>query len=243
MINKLPAAGKRVANWLGQPRRVISQLLVSGWSHVTLPTAKYRNGSVYEYFFELYGGKPEILIFDGKDGRYLDQIKMLFSVNDFTDEDILDLGCGNASFYNWLKMQNVNPKSYIGIDFAHPGKALASNARIIQKNLASVDLDEYKASIITVVNVLVYLNTNIINSILKAKKQDTYLIVVDPIPGLFWDAYWGGVELFYRKPSRIIDMLKSEGWEIKGVSIDYGAKWMNNYLFPLSYCLVAKYSM
>jgi SAM-dependent methyltransferase len=242
MTQELPITRRRVANWLGHPRRVILQLLISGWSYVTLPTANYRNGAVYEYFSELNNGKPETFIFDGKDGRYLEQIKMIYDINNFKDKDILDLGCGNGSFFNWLLMQNINPKSYIGVDFAHPEKMLNNNARITQKDIASIDLDEFSASTITVVNVLVYLNTNIVNSILKARKQDAELIIIDPIPGLFWDAYWGGVRLFYRKPSRIMEMLKSAGWQIKGLSIDYGIKWMNYFIFPLSYCLNAKYS-
>lgn len=242
MPQEIPIIKKRVANWLGNPKRILLQLWVSVWSFVFLPTAKYRNSAVYEYFSELYNGKPETLIFDGKDGRYLEQIEMVYNIENLKSRNILDLGCGDGAVFNWLLRQNINPESYRGIDFAHPDKIFNKNARIIKNNVNSIDFDEFKTLTITAVNILVYLNPNIAKLILKSRTQDTELIIIDPIPGLFWDAYWDNVQLFYRKPSMIIEMLKSEGWHIKGISIDYGIKFMNSFFFPLSYCLFAEFS-
>lgn len=234
-------SNKRVANWLGNPKRIILQLIVSATSYLTLPTAKFRDDAVYEYFVQLYRGKPETLIFDGKDGRYLEQINLVYNVNNFNLKNVLDLGCGDGSFFNWLLAQDIYLKSYTGVDFAHPNKKLNKNANIMQKDIVSLDLEEFGPSTIVAINILVYLNNNIAKRILNARKHNTELIIIDPIPGFFWDAYWGGVRLFYRYPTKIIKILKSEGWQIKGLSVDYFAKWRSNFFFPLSYCLIAEF--
>jgi len=71
---------KRVANWLGSPVRVIQQLIVSCWSYLSFPFSKFHDNAAKIYFMNLYAGKPDPLIFDGKDSRYFEQIEMVYDI-------------------------------------------------------------------------------------------------------------------------------------------------------------------
>ena len=86
MTNNMKAIEqKRVANWLGSPARVLRQLIVSCWSHLSFPFSKFYDNATKLYFVNLYAGKPDPLIFDGKDSRYFEQIEMVYDVRNFAE--------------------------------------------------------------------------------------------------------------------------------------------------------------
>lgn len=230
---------KRHAEWLGSPKRVLKQILSSIWSYVSLPFVKYSKNAVFDFFYSFYRGKPDPLVFDGKDRRYFDRIEDLFDVNTLKDQSVLDLGCGDGSFYFWLKHKQIQVKKYIGIDFAHEETTLDEYAYICNKDITTIETKEYIVSLIISVNIFCYLDNSSIDLLLRSKTGISKLIIIDPFPGIFWDAQFDGIKLFYRSPRKLIKILNSYGWVVQGISIDYGIKIKDFFLFPLSYCVSA----
>ena len=229
---------KRVANWLGTPSRVVKQLIVSIWSYLTYPISNFRQNATKLFFCNLYKGKADPLIFDGKNYRYFEQIDMVYDIKNLTQKSVLDLGCGNGSLLLWLTTKQISLKEYIGIDFAHIDSKLSNNAKIIQKDIADIQINETNANIIFAVNVLCYINDATLSSIFESTKERTELIIIEPIPSIFWDAHFDGIKLYYRNSHKLISLLASKGWHVKCTAIDFGFKFFDNYLFPLSYCLL-----
>lgn len=228
---------KRVANWLGTPTRIINQLFVSCWSYLTFPIAKFHSSAAKDYFTNLYKSQPDPLIFDGKDTRYLEQVGIVYDTSSLVGETVLDLGCGNGSLYDWLSSKQIVLREYIGIDFAHFDKKLDANASILNKDVNNFQIDETNANVVFAVNVLCYLDDSPLSYIFQSEKKNIKLIIIEPTPGLFWDAHFDGVKLFYRNRQYLINILESNGWRLQNSSIDYWFKFLRMYFFPLSYCL------
>jgi len=228
---------KRVANWLGSPVRVIQQLIVSCWSYLSFPFSKFHDNAAKIYFMNLYAGKPDPLIFDGKDSRYFEQIEMVYDIRNLAKKNVLDLGCGNGALFLWLENKRAFPKEYVGIDFAHPPSNFGDKAYSVQKDLRELQIGETNADVVIAVNVLCYLNNYTMDFMFEPTKSGTELIIVEPSPSVFWDAHFDGVELYYRNHLKLTEYLKSKGWQVKRESIDYGFKFIGKYFFSLSFCL------
>jgi len=228
---------KRVANWLGSPTRVIRQLIVSCWSYLSLPISKFHNNAAQHYFTNLYKGKPDPLIFDGKDNRYFEQIEMVYDINNLAEKKVLDLGCGNGSLFFWLMAKKIVLQEYIGIDFAHPASNLGNNACITQRDIRDIQLNKTNANTVFAINVLCYMSDELIDSVFQPLKKNSELIIIEPVPSLFWDAHFEGVKLFYRDNHKLKKILESKGWQVKNAATDYGCKFKGAYFLPLSYCL------
>lgn len=232
---------KRVANWLGSPKRVIHQLIVSSYSYLTYPFAKFHENAAKEYFTQIYSVKDDPLLFDGKDEGYLQKIVSVMEIQKLTKKRVLDIGCGNGNLFQFLESKGARPLDYIGIDFAHPSVDLAENA-----NITKIAVREYEIksscnpTTIFIINTLCYLDDSVTKSILESTHGNFEIVIIEPIPSIFWDSHFDGVRLYYRNPNDVVKMLIKANWAIKAVSIDYGIRVLDKHLFPLSCCIYAR---
>lgn len=232
---------KRKANWLEFDRLMLRQYWVSMLSFTSLPFAKFEEDAAKKYFTKIYNGHFDPLLFDGKKGKYLEQIDLVLKLDEIKNKTILDIGCGNGIIYKWLSDKNTSIDNYIGFDFAHQDLTIGENARILNTDIINVDFSKYKESnLYFLVNSMCYLNDEKISHILRGVNKDDELIIVDPIPCLFWDAHFDGVKIFYRTPNKVIEMLLSFGFSVSQFSTDYQIKIKNKYFVKLSYCLKAR---
>ena len=199
---------KEKAIWVGSPKRVVLQLLVSIKSYFTFPFSKLREEAVMEYFKEIYSGKEDPLLFDGKDFGYLIRIKKVHALNSLKDSNILDFGCGNGAVFRWLETEKIKPKSYTGFDFAHESKEIQNNVKIIQYDMSNDTfpevLDKYLISRssnihIFFVNTLCYLQSHSFMKLIRKFPTGSKMILIEPVPGIFWDVHFQGVKPIYRK--------------------------------------------
>ena len=233
---------KRTATWLGSKSRILRQLIVSLWSFITLPFMRPRLDATQLYFKKIYSGYNDDLLFDGKDYRYLHQIECVYNIDNLTARKVLDFGAGDGVLYRWLCSCNTIPKEYKGLDFANTNRNLGKNSSLINVNISEYEFEEDSLESTTsfMINVLCYINDKSFRNIIGASKTGQEFVIIDPVPGIFWDAHFDGIKLFYRKPSKVFRVLGESGWEIHNISFDYGVKIFNKHLFPLSYCVYAK---
>lgn len=232
---------KEIAKWLPQKRVLIRQLFVSTVSYFTLPFF-YKAENATKIFFEKnYYIKPDGLVFDGNNLEFYSKISKTCNLGNLYNKNILDLGCGLCSLYNWLRSSNVDFKQYIGIDFAIRGGALSSQDFCVSDNVNN--LDKYfigQKKIIFLTNVVCYLNNKQFVDILRKCNPEDELIIVEPSPSIFWDAHFNNIKPVYRKVGIIKDTLVEEHFDVLGSTQDYVLKLGQHYIFPLSYCLHAK---
>ena len=220
----------------------IKQIYVSLISYITFPYYKKKENGVLLYFENNYYKKKDDLIFDGNTGKYYD-ILLSFDIQSILlNANVLDLGCGQASFFFWLKDKNIKYKSYLGLDFAIK-PSLSTEGCIIKRdnilnyaNYLSGEID-----VLLLCNVLCYLSDSDFQTILEESPVGCVVLVIDPTPGFFWDAHFSGIRPIYRKMSLVTTVLQQYGFCILERSQDYLMSIMKQwYLFPLSYCICAR---
>jgi hypothetical protein len=223
------------AKWKPVFRKRFLQYLASLKALITYPFFKRIDDGIKLFFEENYKIKQDPLIFDGHTNRYLDQISNVMDLTKLNDVDIIDLGCGIGSFISWLEKNGINPRSYLGIDFACDGKVFSDNMQIINQNIFDYEISQNNYAIL--INVVGYLDDNQLNDILiKTRKKNCKLIIIEPYPHFFWDKHFNGIKLCYRRTERLTDLLYNKGYEIRKVSIDY---FNNLSKRPISYCIFA----
>lgn len=229
---------KSHANWMGTPRHIVKQLLVSMKSYVVYPFAKKRTDATQKYFSRIYDRSfVDDLIFDAHSDSYLDKTKFLFQKGQYTYDYIFDCGCGEGNFLKYLEENKVDYENYIGIDFAISERIASNKIRFIKENIVSYNYNLFNGrTLFFLSNVLCYLSDEDLMTFLsKIKKDKVTMIIADPIPGVFWDATFAGVKLFYRKLRKVKGILQNQGFKVTGVAKDYAITIGNICLFPMSY--------
>lgn len=226
---------RKVAKWTGGVSHIVIQYVISIKSYLELPFVKERTDAVKKYWSSIYNGtKQDDYIFDGKTSCYFDDIlDMINLVPRSAERRFVDLCSGNGSFVRWCKRNHVIFSEYVGIDFSIPNTKLSDNERIV-----NCDIQNYvpnSSEIILMVNSLCYLSDYTLDAVLSNIKDCRDIIVIDPIPGLFWDAQFDGIILHYRKPEDIKKRLESMGFECKYHAVDYLFKIRDRYFLPLKY--------
>ena len=219
---------------------VRKQFAISFWSRVTLPFVSYKENAAKDFFREIYNGKTDPYLFDGKSQQYLHQVLNVVELNALNRLRVIDIGSGNGVLYHWLVQNCVKLQSYLGIDFAHRSESIDSVAQILNAdviNLGSRDL--HNADICVLVNCACYLDSDRLNHLLSNLPVGCQIIIIDPIPGLFWDAHFDGVKLFYLSYKKMSDLLYRNDFIIERKSVDFHIKFLSFYFNPLSYCLRA----
>lgn len=225
-----------LAQWFRPRKRIIKQYFISLKSYLTKGFAKYKKDAAKIYFSEIYKGKHDPFLFDGKEEGYFDCL--LHADEIIRDRDIIDLGCGNGALCRWMDKNQISLNSYIGVDFAMKEVIIDQKSKIINKRVELYSPPYNKNNVVIVSNVLCYLSDEQFEQLRISLIYADYVIIIEPTKSLFWDAYFDNVQLFYRKRKNIIKMFLTAGFKIKEISIDYGIKCFQHYFLELSNCLI-----
>ena len=239
---------KRKAEWITAKKAAI-QFVISLKSYLVYPFCQTQSNATKMYFSKIYDGtRIDDYIFDGNDHAYLKKINHFFqsedNLNTASYKYIYDCGCGNCSFLSYLSQKGVNYEQYIGIDFARSPLLIDENIQIIQS-----DIDKYTGfdqsdshKLVVLCNVICYLPTAKFESLLKRiQTKNTSVLIIDPVPSVFWDATFDHVRLYYRDKRKVDGIMKKNGFNCKKTSTDYLFKFFGIYSFPLSYGSLYEY--
>ena len=224
------------ANWLGKKSLIIRQYLVSLLSYIKSPFTKKNPEAAKKYFSCIYNHSIEDdLIFDGNSFAYFEKVQCLLPAGN-TVECIYDCGCGEASFLRFIQDNAWHYQCYIGIDYAITPQKLSGKEELIQADITKFDFNAHsKECLLVFTNVFCYLSDAAVQSILsKISKPSTRLLIVEPIPGLFWDATFSNVQLYYRTNKKLTRLLEKYGFKRKGFVKDYLFKIGGFFLVSLS---------
>lgn len=235
---------KYKACWVGDCKKVLRQLMVSLKSYLIFPFIKKDKRATQNFFEAIYSAvKVDDLIFDGNDHSYLEKIESFINKSIQYDY-IYDCGCGNGAFLNYVVKEKIEFNQYIGIDFAIPISSNKNRVKFVKSDVENFDFTEqFYSRLVVVCNVACYLSDNKISNLLhKIAKEGTTVLIIDPVPGVFWDATFDRVKLFYRSPKKMVKLLHKHGYILKAMSKDYLVQIKSQYLFPLSYAGIFYFS-
>ena len=205
-----------------------------------MPFVKIDDAGIQAFFHKNHNIDPDEHVFDGSTVNYFSKVKRLIDISSLADKSIIDLGCGKGSFYFWLLSNNIFPISYLGVDFAVDTKILGENAVIVKENINNQGVYQVEGNnLFFTCNVLCYLRNKELESVLNMPKVGDSVIIIEPSPGVFWDAHFNGIRPKYRKLKTMIQLLIDANYSIETVYQDYLFKICNNYYQPLSYAIHA----
>jgi|GEM_PF-3814368 len=233
---------KSKAEWLPPHLKYFKQILISIRAILTLPFFKEDPNGIQKLFSNNYWGEKDEFIFDGSsENSYYNQITKNISLENFKNQAIIDLGCGNGSFYFWL-IANIPITKYIGIDFAYKDRILSDEAEIRNVSFSEYLKNPFAENVNSVYilsNTLCYISDETFQSILSKSTPNDTIVIIEPYPNLFWDKHFNGIKPFYRTEKQVIKSLEDSGFVVKTCSIDYAINIKNTHLNPISYCLYA----
>lgn len=165
-----------LAGWFRPRRRIIKQYFISFKSHLTRNFAIYHKDAAKTYFLEIYNGKDDPYLFDGKEEGYYDSL--LRAVEIIKNKNIVDLGCGTGALYRWLKIKQIPINSYIGVDFAVKNAIIDKNVRIIEKRIEAYSPPYNKDNVVIISNALCYLSDDQLNQLRTSLTYADYVIIM-----------------------------------------------------------------
>lgn len=232
---------KSKANWLPPHMKFIAQIFISIRALLTLPFFKEIPNGIQKFFINNYNGKKDVFIFDGSsENSYYNQIIKTIPINKFKNQIVIDLGCGNGSFYFWLKNNDISINQYYGVDFAYENSKLSDNAVIINMSISRYFESPIPENAVYILsNSLCYTSEIIFQFVLSKLKLNDKIIIIEPYPNLFWDSHFNGIKPHYRKNEQVFKLLKNNGFAIKSCSVDYVFNIRDIYSNPISFCLYA----
>lgn len=229
---------KQRALWAGSKKKVFKQYIVSLWSYIKYPFVRKKEDATREYFSQIYGGTiQDDLIFDGNRGGYYIKLESLQFPNKHYNA-IFDCGCGIGSFFHFIsRFQLISFDNYIGIDFAlQDEKELTHNAKLIKDDINSYNFLSSGNGLIVLCNVACYLSGEKMKNIIsEATLNNCDILVLDPLPGLFWDATFDKVKLHYRSFKKMNSLMATYNYTNTMVVKDYLWNIGKCYFTPLSY--------
>ena len=202
--------------------------------------SKSKKGAIREFFYRNYNVKKDEFIWDGSSENYYNQLLSNLNFEMLENKDVLDIGCGTANLYYWLKSHNINYKSYTGIDFAVKENVISENAKVLNANIMEFDFKKYNFFVL--INVLCYLEKKEIIDVLRKVPNDSYLILIEPYPNIFWDKHFNNIQPHYRNNKKMLNLLNNKNFVCISESIDYTYKIGKVYFSPISYCMLFKKS-
>lgn len=231
---------KRKANWIKFNTLTLRQYFIGILSYITLPFATFKKGAIKVYFEKIYNGFRDDFLFDGKRGLYFEQLLFLIKDKDFKKANIIDLGSGNGALYFWLLNNGFNFDKYIGYDFAHKDFLINDTASIINIDITKIENDSQPPnSVYFLINVLCYLDKTQIQEVFNKLKPTSSLIIIEPVPSVFWDAHFNNVKIHYRKRDEVVYFLKEREYSVFSSSVDYLFQFKKLHFLPLCYSIYA----
>jgi len=217
---------KQKAQWIGSRERFIKQIKVSIISYFKRPFVQEKKEAVKDFWTREYNNPKDELIFDGSNQAYLNKlIPILNQIDKKNGYHVIDLCAGNGNLYCWIKKEELlNIEKYIGIDFAIEPQKIDDNSKLIKFDITDADAYtgiEFENSIAFVTNGFCYCTDDAIKNALKNISCTKYIIILEPLPGIFWDACFEGIILRYRNKKKWKQLLKLYGFELEFQVTDY----------------------
>lgn len=204
-----------------------------------MPPDNHSQEAIRAFFREHRANQPDPLVFDGALDGYCQQIIPILPAS--AANQYLDLGCGDAGLYEFLRRRSIPFRNYIGVDFA-VGSAVAcgrSDFQIIDARIQDKALEKLvlPGTHLVFINSICYQeNLDEIPVLSHAARHcGNSLIVLEPFPGLFWDKHFSGVQPRYRAPFDLIVQLESMGWRPQKEAVFYLFKMGSTWVWPLTY--------
>ena len=226
---------KRKVDWILSKKRFFEQILISVASFFTLLFFKRKENAIQDFFYKNYNVKKDEFIWDGTSLNYYNQITNCTELTVFKNSNIFDIGCGTGSFYYWLKKNNIDVKTYTGVDFAVNDKNISINSRIINENVNDCNLINY--NVFVAINCFCYLSNNEISNILSKIPDNSNIIIIEPHPNIFWDKHFNNIKPHYRNLKKIIKLFEENSFVLQSVGVDYFYKINKLYFSAASYCM------
>lgn len=232
---------KLKATWLGSFKKVLKQYFVSFKSYLMYPFLRKSESATKQFFSKIYDKtKTDDLIFDGESSGYFEKIQSLISNKEYNV--VYDCGCGEAALYNYLMATGIKFEKYIGIDFAVSSKKIDQTAEILTDDIVQHNYELEGRTLFVFCNVLCYMQKDDVEKFLnKVSNPNVDILIIDPIPSLFWDATFDRVRLHYRSIKKVRRLMNKFKFRNDMIVKDYLwniGKW---YLTPLSYATLYTY--
>ena len=231
------------AKWVGNRKRIIRQYAVSLKSYFVYPFSVRYENATKEFFQTIYNcTKVDDLIFDGNEELYLEKANCLFTNIEKYDV-IYDCGCGKGSFLKFATTIGLLFDRYIGIDFAIDAPRNYANISFEKTDILTYRFQyDDKSRLVALCNVACYLSDDALNNLFCIlSKGNTTILIIDPVPGLFWDATFNHVKLYYRSIKKMNKIMRRADFGCVDYSVDYLIQLGTFYGIPLSYaCLYEK---
>ncbi len=231
------------ARWIHN-QSIFKQFYVSALSYLKNPFCRKYKGATRQFFIKNYYDRPDELVFDGNNNAYFDKLHCCGPLNSVHFNTIYDCGCGNGSFLDYIERNHFIYEKYIGVDFAKKNQHLSPKADIVCSDVSDFDYSFVGNTMMFFSNVFCYLSDDqIIKIVDKIKNNVTfgkcvYVVILEPVPGIFWDATFDGVKLYYRKMTALSAYFS--GFIVGRMSTDYLFCYKKKYFFPLSYACIMK---
>ncbi len=228
---------RKVANWTGGKFHVFLQFIISLKSYLLYPFIKEKKNAIKNYWSSIYSNtKKDKFIFDGNITGYFDSLLDFIKFIPYIEiRPIVDLCSGHGTLYTWFKCHNISHGSYVGIDFSIPNTKLSENALLINKDI--INHIAQINDIVIIINGLCYLNNLQYKQVIDNICSSNDLIIIEPVPSIFWDAQFNNIILYYRSSKQIHIDLENRGYKCQYESIDYLFKIFGTYIFGLKYTL------
>ena len=226
---------KRKAQWTGGFKKVIRQYIKSLKSYLIYPFVKKKPSATKEFFSAIYSRESfDDLIFDGGMLPYYDKMIDLSLKKSY--KQIVDCGCGQGAIRDFFQKNGIKYGKYIGIDFAISEKELKADEAFVPCDLAEYKFDLTEDDLVVFCNTACYLSDDVFSSIIrKIAEQRASILIIDPLPSLFWDATFDHVKLFYRSIDKMKKMMQDMNYYSDMISKDYLIKIGKLFIRSLSY--------
>ena len=231
---------KELATWLPSPAKLLKQFCLSLLSYATLPLYKEKDNGVQIFFRHNYSVEPDEFIFDGTTNGYFSKVNHFIELMPISEMEIVDLGCGKGSFYEWLCSKKVSIRKYTGIDFSINNTQLDKTSSLVCDDINNIQT--YIAgnkTLVTMCNSLCYIDYDEFSNVLGSLHVGNHLIIIEPAPHLFWDAHFSGVKPYYRNHEAVCEILSAHGYVVQNLVTDYLFKLGKRFYSEMSYGIYA----
>lgn len=226
---------KKVAKWCGGTFKILQQYCVSILSYIINPFVLKDSAATKRFFKSVYTGRlVDDLIFDGGILSYYDKASELLDIKHFNK--IVDCGCGRGGIRLFFQRIGVQYDKYIGIDFAIENTTINERESLISCDLSRYEFDVGNDDLVVFCNSMCYLPDAELDAIIgNISCKGASVLIVDPVPSLFWDATFNRVQLYYRTIDEVKELMAKNRYVQKGISIDYLMCLRGHFIRSLSY--------
>lgn len=189
------------------------------------------------FFRDIYDGAPDETVVDSNLNEYAEQIFRVIDKEEFENASVLDIGCGSGALYQVLRDGGAALKRYLGIDVSHPNRILSKSAKIVNQSAYEIDDLELEPTHVLASNSFCYIESLERVYAIGSNGSAKSLVIVEPVPGIFWNRHFDGILLFYRSANDLSSQLQEHQWQLKRVTTFYLIHFRAIRIWPLCYAV------